>query len=343
MANEQTTRDINAAKQSLSDAMKAEHLRLVKEHIAAYHTKRLAAKSDVFARNAKTAKLIADEFQKAGMDFKNVNAMLQKNALDLSENQRRPSQSSVAAPALTNPTLEAYRRLGPPGGVSAPSGGTAPLPAPAGVIRMAPYDFADTQFIPSDPNTAFPGSFTFADANIDGGMRFFMDTPLSAPVPSNITAGALVGILVPPALTQSSLFGILTATMSGTVVQMSAHAGCNFSGAANSEGSIGRIIATVDPNTGLIQQPVTSNYSEQYYLDVAFGQSNSFFEDTTPFSVQFSFVTDSLLWFEIYLWFWGVIQASGAQGPWASFASGFGQLVLESIALTFQPINFSGV
>jgi hypothetical protein len=203
------------------------------------------------------------------------------------------------------------------------------------MMRTPPFDSQATQ-PPATPN----GSFAFANANVDGALNFFLDTPITAPAPSNFMAGALVGILFFPTIDTvlSPFFGFASLQLSASIF-MDSNLSCNFLGNAHSEGSVGWIIQEFDAQ-GNFTQLIQEIWTEQYYLDVNFGQTNSALVNNAAFGSATTFVTNPVHFYQIWVWFWGQINAAGNQGLWASQAAGFGQMSLESITVDWNPVIF---
>jgi hypothetical protein len=311
-----------APKKSMAQAMD-----VLSKHVSAMMKKRRETQIQTVAMNKKVTEALAKELAKAKIDINAVGAVSLANSMrnqtDMSKYRKRKPPTSSGDPRLA-PYLSKsnVRNFAPFNQFS--------------IVRTRPYDISGT--IRPSPNPS-PTSFWFANANVNGSMSYFLDTPMTSPAPSNFDAGAAVGIAFNPMLGSipSPFVGIAALQMSaGESLLMSAHAGANIFGYGHSEGSVGWIIEEFDEQanfTGIVESP----YVEQYYLDATWGQSARAFINPPSFSSQTGFLTIPGHFYIAFVWLWGDISASGAQGWWASQASGFGEMVVQSISLNWSP------
>jgi hypothetical protein len=304
----------------------------LQKYLMAESKKRREVHARVAVGNRKMAEAIAREFKSAGIDVKKIEPIGLANSIQNQDEMKK------------------YRRRKPPTGPISPRDSPylpagslrnfAPAPSNSlDVTRTPPYDFQ--AIIPATPPPLPPDSLAFANASVSGGMNYFLDTPLQAPAPSNITTGALVGISLVPTFGPilSPFFGFASLQMSASLF-MVGNASSNFPfGYGHSEGSVGWMVLEFDEN-GNFTRLADSTYAEQYYIDVYSGQTNRAVIENSAFNSQTTFLTVPLHFYQVFVWFWGNIMAAGNQGAWGSQAAGFGEIFVQSMSWTWVPTFF---
>lgn len=325
------TYDADYQSRILARANSAANTMIIKQHINRLFAERQTSRAAVESMNRKVSTAFSEELKKVGVDFAKIDSVSSENATKLhGEIQKFKSNTETL---LKNHRPRLQKTLG--------ARRLIPTPAPSNfqtIVRTPPYDIADSDIQP--PNPQPPSTVAFVTSTTEGILDYFMDTPMTSPNPSNVVASAIVGIVFFPTFGSvlSPFFGIASANMTGFLA-MDGRASCNFSGTAHTEGSVGWIVAQLNAD-GEIVGIVDQNYLEQYYFDVNWGSSDQEQVTNTSFTEGTTFLTwpDSL--YEIYVWEWGNISASGADGAWASQAAGAGTLIVESITVNWNPFFF---
>lgn len=301
----------------------------LEKHLRAMREKRRVAQLAATAANKKFTSVLEKELKTVGINTKRVGAVCLANChqaeAEMRKYKKRNPPKSAADPRYSSYSIDRNAR---------------PLaPAPFNtfsVVRVPPYD----AFLTSLPNPApGPTSFFFANADFDGSMNYFLDTPITSPSPSNFDVGAAVGIAFNPTIdtVPSPFFGLASVQMSaGNSLFMTGNASTNFLGYSHSEGSVGWIVEEFDENNNFIGF-VETTWVEQYYLDSNWGQTNRAVVSPPSFTAQTSFITVPVHSYIVLVWLWGNINAAGNQGWWASQAAGFGEMSVQSISLTWSP------
>jgi hypothetical protein len=311
----------------------AEGIEALQKHFSAIMKQRRETQLRDAAANRKVTAALAKEWKKAGIDLSNVAAVCHGNAVryqaDFKKYRNRKPPTRVKDPRISRYLSGRNVR------------GFAPAPSNQfSVVRTPPYD-AFALFTPSPPTT--PTTFWFRNADFDGSMNYFQDTPITSPTPSNFVVGGAVGITFsPPPIfgVPWPFFGFASVQMNaGNTLEMSGHVGANAFGYSHSQGDVGWAIEEFDENNnflGFIQNVST----DEFYIDADFGQSFSAFVAPPTFTSQTSFVTFPLSKYIILVTLWGNIDASGASGLgslWSSQAAGFGEMVVQSMSVTWSP------
>jgi hypothetical protein len=311
----------HAPKKSIAQGIEA-----LEKHVSAVAKKRREMRVRDIAANRKVTTALGREFKKAGIDINKVGAV------------------SLANSIRSQADMKKYRNRKPPSGLN--DSGLSPSLMARNVHNFAPFNTSNFVRTPPydvianiNPSPApSPTSAWFNNASFNGGMNYYLDTPITSPAPSNFETGAAVGITFQPTFfgMPNPLFGFASVQMSaGGSLFMSAHAGSNFWGYGHSEGSVGWLVEEFD-QSGNFLRFVQATYVEQYYLDSNWGQSASAFLTPPAFTSQTNFVTFPLRSYIILVWFWGDISASGAEGLWGSQASGYGEMAVQSISVNYS-------
>jgi hypothetical protein len=310
---------------ALSQANFAKSLKFIKKHVASVIDARREALARQVAMNAKVSRALAKEFTRAGLDFKNVEAVCRENSTKNHEQFKASVRQMKKVPKARIP-----QKISPISGLR--SNNVMPYLSPI-VTGSATPPFAIFDGS-TDPQNIPAGSSGFASANASGVALYSVDTPQFAPAPSNITATAHVGFaetFTPSFLPFSLWPGFAIINMRATL-NMMGNASCNIFGNALSEGAVGWIVVEVDDSTGNIRT-IYRDFVDEYYIDVSTGGSGAVPVNNPAFSSQITINTLPNRHYVVVLWFFGTIQAEGNAGnqpPWASRAAGFGQMNVES-------------
>jgi hypothetical protein len=121
---------------------------------------------------------------------------------------------------------------------------------------------------------------------------------------------------------------------------MTGVASCQNSGIANTAGSLGWAVAEVDQG-GTITNVQWPPYVDEYYINVNHGQTRRAVVDNANFSNTIIIPTAANMWYHVYVWFWGAIEANGEEDTiYGSQASGYGHMWVQSIAWQWLPLPF---
>jgi hypothetical protein len=301
-------------------------LKALKSYLASTDTVRRQLRAAADTRNVKMSEVVAQQLADAGVNVEKIGAAglanLAQSRREMDAYLRKARTfKPAAAKSVHAITLVPF--------------GRAPFNA-LSVTRTPPFDIADASFNPPDIRPAF--GFVNSNKN-NGGMSYFLSSAVA--VPSDIVGTCLMGIQLIPVWGPiiSPFFGFASVQMNASV-SMIGSASSAFSGYGHSEGSIGWIVMELDTN-GVFTRVVEQTYAEQYYIDVTFGQNIVGPPVTNPaFSSQTSFVTNPERFYQVYVWFWGNIHASGNNPIWGSHAAGSGSIAIESINWTWNPSIF---
>lgn len=304
----------------------------LRKNFAETMNRRRAAQVRDAAANRTVAEALEKEWTKAGFNVDSISAISRENAARYEANMkkyrnRKPPRNVKDSRLASYLSEQKLRNFAP-----------SPFSPQFSIVRTPPYDVFDL-FTPSPLPT---GSFFFANASFDGGMNYFLDTPFAAPAPSNFDAGGAVGITFsPPQPFGNAFLGITSVQMNaGSSVEMTGNVNANFSGISHSQGDIGWTVEEFDEGGNFLGF-IEDTSADEYYLDASFGtwHESAFFAPTT-FTSQTSFLTFPGNNYIILVTLWGNISASGAEGPWASQAAGFGMMAVQSITVTWSLFFF---
>lgn len=307
---------------------RADHKRaieIVKNQIASIERERRKVRIQIAEANRRIAAAGAKEVERLGINTARIESVYKAEAARAEAEMKKYRRMKVQRPSISRHFgTGKFRNFAPNNGISQVC--TPPFPS----IGTIP------------PTSNPPGTVAFPTTSPAGTMSYFLDTPITAPAPSNVTTGALVGCPFTPTLGSfpNIFYGSASVQMSGSlfmITRLSANGWWIFGGNAHSEGSVGWIVVQFAPNgdTQIAQQ----TYQDMYYLDVGPGQSNGAQINNPSFTSQTTFVTAPLCSYDIFVWLQGNIEAEGAQplSFTSSQAAGSGSLFVESIALQWVP------
>jgi hypothetical protein len=325
MSNENNSVRWELPPESLRNASAA-----LEDYLAARSQVRLDSQASVAPMNTAMATAMAQEFEKANIDLKKLEAVGLDNfarCRQLMEEYRdraeRHSRGDNGGPGKVP-----YVSLDLPEGAE-----QRPFNVPSlNVIRTPPFDL--TGFSVQPANTS---AFVFGSANQNTGSMLY-DISSNANVPVNADVSALLGIFVTPVVNNglSAFPGTAAVQMNTSFFQDLGFASCQFFGNAVSTASVGWIIQEFDQSgnfVGIAQE----NYVDEFDLSVSFGQTKRGSVQFPSFSQSTAFSTVPFHFYAVFFWLLGEIRANQATGWWGSTANADSTTTLTSIAWQWTP------